>query len=198
MFPLSSTLDLSTAATLGLAVALGFGFGFALERAGFGSARKLTAVFYFYDMSVVKVMFTAIVTAMAGLFLLSTLGVLDLAELYVEPTSYPGAILGGLVFGVGFLVGGYCPGTSVAACATGRLDGFAFLAGMLGGVFVFAEAMPGVDAWVRASAIGELTLPSLTGIPMGWFVLLFVGILVVAGLGMRAAEKRFAGLRPPD
>lgn len=198
MFPLSSTLDLSSAATLALAVALGFGFGFALERAGFGSARKLTAVFYFYDMSVVKVMFTAIVTAMAGLFLLSAAGVLDLSELYVEPTSYPGAILGGLVFGVGFLVGGYCPGTSVAACATGRLDGFAFLLGMLGGVYVFAEAMPGVDAWVRASAIGELTLPSLTGIPMGWFVLLFIGILVVAGLGMRAAERRFAGLRPPD
>jgi len=198
MFPLSSTLDLSSAATFGLAVVLGFGFGFALERAGFGSARKLTAVFYFYDMSVVKVMFTAIVTAMAGLFLLSAAGVLDLSELYVEPTSYPGAILGGLVFGVGFLVGGYCPGTSVAACATGRLDGFAFLLGMLGGVYVFAEAMPGVDAWVRGSAIGELTLPSLTGIPMGWFVLLFIGILVVAGLGMRAAERRFAGLRPPD
>ena len=198
MFPLSSTLELSTVATLGLAVVLGFGFGFALERAGFGSARKLTAVFYFYDMSVVKVMFTAIVTAMAGLFLLSTAGVLDLSELYVEPTSYPGAILGGLVFGVGFLVGGYCPGTSVAACATGRLDGYAFLLGMLGGVYVFAEAMPGVDAWVRASAIGELTLPSVTGIPMGWFVLLFIGILVVAGIGMRAVEKRFAGLRPPD
>ena len=115
MLPLSSTLELSQAANLGLAVLLGFGFGFVLERAGFGSARKLTAVFYFYDMAVVKVMFSAIVTAMAGLFLLSTAGVLDLAELYVEPTSYAGAIVGGLVFGVGFLVGGYCPGTSVAA-----------------------------------------------------------------------------------
>lgn len=197
MFPLSSTLEMSTAASFGLAVVLGLGFGFALERAGFGSARKLTAVFYFYDMSVVKVMFTAIVTAMAGLFLLSAAGVLDLAELYVEPTSYPGAILGGLVFGVGFLVGGYCPGTSVAACATGRLDGFAFLFGMLAGVYVFAEAMPGVDAWVRSSAVGELTLPGLTGLSMGWFLLLFIGILVVAALGMRAAEKRFAGLRPP-
>jgi hypothetical protein len=197
MLPLSSTLELSQAANLGLAVLLGFGFGFALERAGFGSARKLTAVFYFYDMAVVKVMFTAIVTAMAGIFLLSTAGVLDLAELYVEPTSYAGAIVGGLVFGVGFLVGGYCPGTSMAACATGRLDGFAFLAGMLGGVYFFAEFLSGVDAWVRASAVGELTLPALTGVSMGWYVLLFIAILVAAGLAMRAAEKRFAGLRPP-
>ncbi len=198
MLPLSSTVEFSAFADHALAVLLGFGFGFALERAGFGSARKLTAVFYFYDMAVVKVMFTAIVTAMAGLFLLSTTGALDLAELYVEPTSYAGAIVGGLVFGVGFLVGGYCPGTSVAACATGRLDGLAFLAGMLAGVYAFAEFLPGVDAWVRASAVGELTLPALTGLSMGWYVLLFVGILVAAGLGMRAAEKRFAGLRPRD
>jgi hypothetical protein len=196
MFPLSSTIELSTAASLALAVVLGFGFGFTLERAGFGSARKLTAVFYFYDMAVVKVMFTAIVTAMAGLFLLSTAGFLDMAELYVEPTSYPGAIIGGLVFGTGFLVGGYCPGTSVTACATGRIDGYAFLLGMFAGVYAFAEAMPGVDEWVRGTARGEMTLPGVTGVSMGWFVLLFIAILALAGWGMRAAEKRFADLRP--
>jgi hypothetical protein len=197
MFPLSATAEISALLDHLLAVALGLGFGFALERAGFGSARKLTAVFYFYDMSVVKVMFTAIVTAMAGLFLLSSLGALDLAELYVEPTSWGGAIVGGLIFGAGFVIGGYCPGTSVAACATGRLDGFAFLAGMLAGVYLFAEAFPGVDRWVRDSAVGELTLPGLTGLSMGWFVILFIGILALAAWGMRAAEKRFAGLRPP-
>ena len=196
MFPLSSTVELSAAATLGLALALGFGFGFALERAGFGSARKLTAVFYLYDMAVVKVMFTAIVTAMAGLFLLSRVGMLDLAELYVEPTNYAGAVIGGLVFGTGFVVGGYCPGTAVTASATGRLDGLAFMAGMLCGVFAFAEFLPQVDAWARAGARGEVTLPSLTGISMGWFVLLFAAILALAAWGMRAAEKRFAGLRP--
>ena len=196
MFPLSSTVEISTAGTLVLALMLGFGFGFSLERAGFGSARKLTAVFYFYDMSVVKVMFTAIVTAMAGLFLLSSMGVLQLSELYVEPTNYAGAIIGGLLFGTGFVVGGYCPGTAMAACATGRIDGFAFAGGMLAGVYLFAEFLPGVDAWARSTAIGEVTLPELTGISMGWYVLLFVVILLVAAKGMRAAEKRFAGLRP--
>lgn len=196
MFPLSSTIELSSTATLALALALGFGFGFALERAGFGNARKLTAVFYFYDMSVVKVMFTAIVTAMAGLFLLSSAGTLDLAELYVEPTNYLGATIGGLVFGAGFVIGGYCPGTSIAACATGRVDGLAFVAGMLGGVYLFAEFLPGVDAWARATARGEVTLPSLTGLSMGWFVILFIAILALAAWGMRAAERRFAALRP--
>ena len=195
-FPLSSTIELSQVASLGLAVALGLAFGFILERAGFGSARKLTAVFYFYDMAVVKVMFTAIVTAMAGLFVLSSAGALDLAELYVEPTNYAAAAIGGLVFGAGFVIGGYCPGTSLAACATGRLDAVAFLAGMLAGVYLFAELFSGVDQWARSTALGELTLPGLTGISMGWFVLLFAAILLAAAWGMRAAEKRFAGLRP--
>jgi hypothetical protein len=190
-------LDLSPAASAAAAVVLGIGFGFALERAGFGSARKLTAVFYFYDMAVVKVMFTAIVTAMAGIFLLSAAGLLDVAELYVEPTNYRGAIVGGLVFGAGFVIGGYCPGTAIAACATGRLDALAFAGGMLAGVYAFAEFLPGVDAWARSGAVGEVTLPSLTGLSMGWFVVLFVAILAAAGWGMSLAERRFSRLRPP-
>src|SRR5512138_3751463 len=103
MLPLSSSIEFSVGADLAIAVLLGFGFGFILERAGFGSARKLTAVFYFYDMSVVKVMFTAIVTAMAGLFALSGLAALDLVELYVEPTNYAVAGIGCLLFRAGFV-----------------------------------------------------------------------------------------------
>jgi len=97
MFPLSSTMELTQATSLGLALVIGLGFGFFLEKAGFGSTRKLAAVFYFYDMAVVKVMFTAIVTAMVGIFILSSAGALDLAELYIEPSNYPAAIIGGVV-----------------------------------------------------------------------------------------------------
>jgi uncharacterized protein len=196
MFPLSSTMDIGPAATAIIAIVLGIGFGFFLERAGFGSARKLVAVFYFYDMSVVKVMFTAIVTAMTGLFLLSAIGVLDLAEVYIEPTNYTAQIVGGLIFGAGFVIGGYCPGTAVAATATGRLDGLTFAAGMLGGVYAWAEFFPGIDQLIADTSRGEVTLPGLTGIPMGWFVLLFIGFLALAGWGMSIAEKKFAGLRP--
>jgi hypothetical protein len=195
-FPLSSTIEFSTAASLGIAVVLGIGFGFALERAGFGTARKLTAVFYMYDMAVVKVMFTAIVTAMIGLFAFSALGLLDLSALYLEPTSLAAQALGGLVFGVGFIVGGYCPGTSIAAMATGRKDGISFALGMLAGAYAYAELTPGIEAWIEANTQGDLTLPSVTGVPMGWFVLAFVAVLLFAAWGMRRLEKRFAGLRP--
>jgi hypothetical protein len=196
MLPLSSSIEFSVATDLAVALVLGLGFGFALERAGFGSARKLTAVFYLYDMAVVKVMFTAIVTAMVGLAALSAMGVLDLAELYVEPTSLAAQAVGGLVFGAGFIVGGYCPGTSIAAVATGRKDGLAFALGMLAGVLAYAELTPGIDDWIKASTQGELTLPSATGLSMGWYALAFVVFLVFAGWGMRTLERRFGFLRP--
>jgi hypothetical protein len=189
-------MEFTVAVDLGLAFVLGTGFGFALERAGFGSARKLTAVFYLYDMAVVKVMFTAIVTAMAGIAALSAVGVLDLGELYVEPTSLAAQALGGLVFGAGFIVGGYCPGTSIAAVATGRKDGIAFALGMLAGVLAYVELTPGIDGWIKANAQGEMTLPSITGLSMGWFVPAFVAFLAFAGWGMGKLEARFGHLRP--
>jgi hypothetical protein len=196
MLPLASSMDWSVASDLAIALALGLGFGFCLERAGFGSARKLTAVFYLYDMAVVKVMFTAIVTAMAGLAALSAIGSLDLKELYVEPTNFAAQGLGGLVFGAGFIIGGYCPGTAVAAMATGRKDGMVFALGMLAGVLAYAEFTPGIDAWITATAQGELTLPAVTGIAMGWYALAFVAFLLLAARGMSALERRFRHLRP--
>ena len=198
MLPLSSTMEFSLAAELAIALVLGLGFGFALERAGFGSARKLTAVFYLYDMAVVKVMFTAVVTTMVGLFVLSAAGLLDLSELYLENTNFIAQGIGGLLFGAGFVIGGYCPGTSMAAIATGRKDGLLFALGMLAGVGAYAELTPQIDTWYQSSGIGKVTLPSLTGIGMGWWALAFVVFLVAAGFGMARLEKRFQHLRPVD
>ncbi|MFO1414229.1 MAG: DUF6691 family protein [Burkholderiales bacterium] len=196
MFPLSAFHDFSTAQNLAIAVALGFGFGFCLERAGFGSARKLTAVFYLHDMAVVKVMFSAIVTAMVGIVALAAAGVLDMSELYVEPTNVAAQALGGLLFGAGFIVGGYCPGTSIAAMATGRKDGLAFALGMLAGVFGYAELTPGIDTWIQDGSQGVLTLPAVTGIGAGWWAAAFVAFLLFAGWGMGKLETRFRHLRP--
>jgi hypothetical protein len=196
MLPFAYHMEFSVVADLAIAVLLGFGFGFCLERAGFGSARKLTAVFYFFDMSVVKVMFTAIVTAMVGLFLLSAAGMLAISDLYIEPTSYAAQILGGLVFGAGFIIGGYCPGTSVAAMATGKKDGMVFALGMLAGVMAYAELTPGFEAWIKATSSGEVTLPALTGIGMGWWVVAFVAFLLLAARGMDWLQRQFSHLRP--
>ncbi len=90
-----------------IAFIVGGGFGFWLERAGFGSSRKLALQFYFKDMAVLKVMFTAIVVSMLGLLYMSLFGWFDLSLLYINPTFMWAQVIGGLLLGVGFTIGGY-------------------------------------------------------------------------------------------
>lgn len=178
-----------------VAFVLGLGFGFFLERAGFGSARKLAAQFYLYDMSVFKVMFTAIVTAMLGVTYLGWIGWLDLNLVYLVPTFLKPQLVGGLVLGVGFVVGGYCPGTSVAALATGRIDAMVYALGIAAGTLAYAAVYPAIKPFVNADAMGQVTLPEVLGLP--WGVVVFA-VVVVAVLGFWGATKveRWIGSRP--
>src|SRR3954468_14384657 len=116
------------------ALVIGVAFGWCLERAGMGNARKLAAQFYLRDLTVFKVMFSAIVTAMLGAFWLARIGILDLSRVYVPETFILPQLVGGLVFGIGFAVGGLCPGTSCVAAVTGRIDGLVLVVGMFAGV----------------------------------------------------------------
>jgi uncharacterized membrane protein YedE/YeeE len=174
-----------------VAFVLGIGFGFCLERAGFGSARKLAAQFYLYDMSVFKVMFTAIVTAMLGVTYLGWLGWLDLDLVYLVPTHLGPQLVGGLVLGVGFVVGGYCPGTSVAALATGRVDAVLYALGIFAGTFAYAEVYPAIKGFVNADAMGQVTLPEVLDLPLGLVVFAVVVIAVMGFWGATLIERRF-------
>ena len=106
-FPIESTGVFSLSTGFLLAFIIGIGFGFFLEKAGFSSARKLTAQFYLRDFAVLKVMFTAIVVAGLGFWWLVRLGLLDLSYTYINPTFVVPQIVGGLILGVGFIIGGY-------------------------------------------------------------------------------------------
>ena len=176
-----------------VAFVLGLGFGFFLERAGFGSARKLAAQFYLYDMSVFKVMFTAIVTAMLGVTYLGWIGWLDLGLVYLVPTHLGPQLVGGLVLGVGFVVGGYCPGTSVASLATGRVDAMVYALGIFAGTFVYAEVYPAIKGFVNADAMGQVTLPEVLGLPYGLVVFAVVVIAVVGFWGATKVERWVGG-----
>jgi uncharacterized membrane protein YedE/YeeE len=176
-----------------VAFVLGVGFGFCLERAGFGSARKLAAQFYLYDMSVFKVMFTAIVTAMLGVTYLGWIGWLDLGLVYLVPTHLGPQLVGGLVLGVGFVVGGYCPGTSVASLATGRIDAMVYALGIFAGTFVYAEVYPAIKGFVNADAMGQVTLPEVLGLPYGLVVFAVVVIAVVGFWGATQVERWVGG-----
>jgi len=168
------------------AILLGLAFGVALERAGLGDARKLTAQFYLTDLTVFKVMFTAIVTAMLGLTVLSAAGVVSLARIEPIPTWLLPQLAGGLLFGVGFVMGGYCPGTSCVAAASGRIDGLATVIGMFAGVFVFGELFPLLRGFYDATPMGTVSLNDLVGAPR-WLVA--VGITALALGGFMLAER---------
>lgn len=178
-------------ASLLVALAIGIGFGFFLERAGFGSARKLVAQFYLTDLAVFKVMFTAIVTAMLGVTYLGWMGILDLSLVYLVPTYWAAQVVGGLLLGVGFVVGGYCPGTSVAAVATGKVDGLAYVLGIVAGTATFAALFPALRGLYVAGSAGARTLPQIFHLPYG-LVVFGVVLMALAGFyGAGLLEARF-------
>lgn len=129
-------------------------FGFALENAGFGSPAKLTAQFRLTDWSVFKVMFTAIVVAAVGLWGLRMVGLLEADSLFVPQALVMASAVGGALIGLGFAVGGYCPGTSMVGMASGRLDALVFVLGLFIGTTAFAGFYG--DAIRAMMAIGEL------------------------------------------
>lgn len=172
-------------ASLLAAFLIGGGFGFFLERAGFGSAKRLAAQFYFRDMAVLKVMFTAIVTAMVGLTLLAQAGVVDLSLVTLKETRLTADLVGGLVLGAGFVIGGYCPGTSVVAAGTGRVDAMVYLGGILAGMLGFGFAFPVLQPLVESHSLGQVTLPAFFHIPYGVLVL---GVCLMATGMFLAAE----------
>lgn len=169
-----------------LAIVIGIAFGIALEGAGLGNARKLMGQFYLTDLTVFKVMFTAIITAMLGLTVLAAAGATSLAAIEPLHTWLIPQLAGGLLFGVGFVMGGYCPGTSCVAAASGRWDGLATVAGMFAGVLVFGELFPLLRRFYDSTPMGPIGLNDVVGAPR-WVVA--VGITVIALAGFVVAER---------
>ena len=186
MMPWSETGVLGPIGTLAAAPFVGFAFGWFLERGGLGSARKLAGQFYFTDLTVFKVLFSALLTAMLGAFWLDRFGILDLDLVYLPETFVLPQAVGGVLFGAGFLVGGLCPGTSCVAAASGRLDGLAVIAGMLLGVFAFNVAFEWLAPFYNSTALGAVRVTDAIGISRGAGVAL---VTAVALIGFTLASR---------
>jgi len=165
---------------------IGIAFGAVLEMAGFGNSRKLAAQFYFQDMTVLKVMFSGIIVAMVLIFFSTAVGLLDYNLIWVNPTYLWPGIVGGLIMGAGFIIGGFCPGTSLVAAATLKKDGIMFVLGVLAGIFVFGETIDNFAVFWNSSYMGRFTLPELFGLPTGVVV---VGVVIMALIMFWGAEK---------
>ena len=191
MAPFALEEILGKAGAYAIYLTIGFAFGSVLEMAGFGASRRLAAQFYLRNMTVLKVMFTAIVVAMTLIFLFSSLDLLDYNRLWVNPTYLAPGILGGLIMGLGFIIGGFCPGTSLVAVATFKVDGLFFFLGAGTGGVVFGETIDAYQDFFRSTSLGRFTLPEWLGIPTGWVVLLVVLMALFMFWGAEKLERLF-------
>jgi rhodanese-related sulfurtransferase len=191
-FPLYPHGLFGTYAGLLVGTLVGIAFGFVLERAGFGRARNLAAQFYLTDLRVLKVMFSAIVTALVGMTFLSGIGVLDLALITVPETFLWPQLVGGLLLGAGFIVSGYCPGTGVVAVASGNLDGVAALGGIMAGSLAFGFGYGPLEHFYKSGAMGVVRIDRLLGVPIAVVAAAVVAMAVGAFLGGEKLEAIFA------
>jgi uncharacterized protein len=173
-----------------IAVLIGIAFGFILEASGFSSSRNIVGVFYGYNFVVLRVFFTAVIVAMVGLLYFNHFGLIDLKQIFILPTYLGPMILGGVMMGIGFIMGGFCPGTSFTAIAIGKLDAVAYLFGIYLGIGGFTLAYPSYAGFYNSGFLGNVTLTDVTGIPAHWFALSFTVVALVAFWAVWFVERR--------
>ena len=191
MGPIIPLSGISEEINLLIGFIIGIGFGFVLEQAGFSSSRKLAGMFYGYDITVLKVFFTAGITAMLGLLFMNELGLIDMGIVYVNDFYMTSAIAGGVIMGAGFIIGGFCPGTSVCAAAIGKIDAMFFIGGSLLGILIFGQTYPFWEELYNSQHLGSIKLSDTIGIKDGILALIVIlAAILMFWLGEKA-EKRF-------
>jgi hypothetical protein len=181
-----------------VAILIGIAFGFILEQAGFSTSKKLVGLFYGYDFTVLRVFFTAGVTAMIGVIAFGHFGLLDINLIYINPTFIWSALVGGMIMGLGFVIGGFCPGTSVCAAGIGKIDAMIFVAGSFLGVFVFAEGYPLFEGLYKAGNWGSPRIFEIMGMSQGLFAFLLMFMAIAAFIVTTKIEEKVTGRKNPE
>ncbi len=176
---------------------IGFGFGYGLEMSGFNKSTVLAGQFYFRNVRVVKAFFGAIGVAMALIFAAVRLGWLDYNLIWVPPTYLWPGIIGGLIMGVGFILGGFCPGTSMVAAATLKIDALVFVIGGLVGEFIFGITEPYFSNFYYGSYFGRLTLMDFFHTSTGVAMLMVAVLAIVFYVVMEKLQAAVSGEETP-
>lgn len=180
-----------------VALIIGILFGIILEQAGFSTSKKLVGLFYGYDFTVLRVFFTAGIVAMIGVMGLEHFGLVDINLVYVNPTFLWSAIVGGLIMGLGFVVGGFCPGTSVCAAAIGKIDAMIFIGGAFLGVLVFAEGYPLFEGLYKTSNLGSPRFFETLNMSQNIFAFIMVVFALAAFWFASIVENKVNGIIKP-
>ncbi len=191
--PLVSNGIISGSVNSLFAVLIGLLFGYALQRSGFTDSRKIAETFYMKDVHVPIVMFTAITTASIGLWGLSLLGLMDISKMYFLPSYLLPMIVAGFIFGIGMAVGGFCPGTSLAAMVTGKIDAIVFIIGVFLGSLLFGDQYMLWEKFYNSDSNGVWRLDQLLNINLGLAVLLITLLAVFGSFGMKKLQNKFWG-----
>jgi hypothetical protein len=164
-----------------LGLVFGIAFGFLLQKGGVAKYHILMGMLLLEDFTVAKVMLSAIVVGMVGVLAMNSLGIV---ELHIKPTRYAANILGGLVFGIGFAILGYCPGTGAAALGQGNLDAIAGVLGLMVGSYLFAMISAPLSRTVlKWGDRGKLVLPDVLHVPR-WGVVLALTFIIVTAMAI--------------
>ena len=161
-----------------LGLLIGIVFGVLLQKGRVAKFSVIVSQFILKDWTVVKIMGTAVVVGSVGVYALVASGH---ADLHVKPFLLGGVLLGGVCFGVGMAVFGYCPGTGVAACGEGKPDAMVGVLGMLAGALAFVAAWPALQPVIKGLGdMGKITLPGATGTSPWLWVAALVGVGLAA------------------
>lgn len=173
-----------------IALLIGMAFGYVLESSGFSSSRKLAGVFYGYDFTVLRVFMTAAITAMLGLLYFSYMGWIDFSMIYINQTFLYSTLIGGVIMGLGFIMGGFCPGTSMCAVAIGKIDAMVFTGGMFIGILIFSEAFPLIENLYYGNSLGSAMVYDILGLSPGVFAFLLIIVALIAFVITTWIQKR--------
>ena len=163
ILPLYKNGFLSPEANMFFAVVLGFTFGFVLERTGFTRSQLIADTFYFKNIAVPKIMGVTTITVTTWFIIFNWLGWLDMSQLFTPATYVWPYLVGGLLFGIGMVMAGYCPGTAVAGLGTGKSDALIFILGLFAGMFAYFMAYPYIADFASSSKLGVLKIHDLFG-----------------------------------
>lgn len=181
-----------------VALVIGILFGAILEQAGFSTSKKLVGLFYGYDFTVLRVFFTAGLVAMIGVMGLEHYGLIDINLVFINPTFLWSAIIGGLIMGLGFVVGGFCPGTSVCAAAIGKIDAMIFIGGAFIGVLIFAEGYPLFEGLYKAANWGNPRMFETLSMSQNIFAFVMIAFALIAFWVTSIIENKINGVvKPP-
>lgn len=195
MGPLTYFGEISTEWNYVIAIFIGMAFGYIMEASGFSSSRKLIGVFYGYDFAVIRVFITATLVAIIGLLYMGYFGWIDYSVLFVHPTFIFSASIGGIIMGFGFIIGGFCPGTSLCALAIGKIDGWVFTIALFIGIFIYSQVYPFIEPYYNMGDLGHITITEYLNVSTGWFVFGFTVIAVVIFYVTSIIRKRVKHVR---